>query len=446
MITNKNKFIKTLKNGEIVIVPQRLKDAIVESNLIKSDGKFLYYHDNSLKILRKLSGNINLSLRQHLFSKDIQRFINKNILDTIIDDLMVDTRIQIDSQELNPEYLINLKNGIFNLKNLQFIPDKSQCNKLFTYIIDANYQPNVQEKDFSNFNKFLTTAFQNDDELQRYFLENIGFLLSSVNSFRKVVIFLGEHASGKSSMARFISKLIFPNDLVSHVNFQDLSSRFSTYEVATAKLNIGDEMIKSKLKNLAKFKSITSGENIIVEQKCKNPIKIKPNVRQLYTANDLPEFDDGNILAIFDRLNIVPFNISIPRCQRNLSLVDDLLTEKDAIISIALKYFANVYRSNGVFSTPKDVLNLHKIYLNDINSIQIFFTKHIKFDEQSKGISTKELYHQYYQFCMEEDFTLKSSKVFSEMILRTFKNIERKKIRVGEKTFNAFTKLKYKDE
>lgn len=446
MITNTNLFTKTLKNGEIVIVPQRLKDAIVESNLIKSDGKFLYYHDSSLKILRKFSDNINLSLRQHLFSKDIQRFINKNILDTIIDDLLVDTRIQIDSQALNPEYLINLKNGIFNLKNLQFIPDKSQCNKLFTYIIDANYQPNVQEKDFSNFNKFLTTAFQNDDELQRYFLENIGFLLSSVNSFRKVVIFLGEHASGKSSMARFISKLIFPNDLVSHVNFQDLSSRFSTYEVATAKLNVGDEMIKSKLKNLAKFKSITAGEKIMVEQKCKNPIKIKPNVRQLYTANDLPEFDDGNILAIFDRLNIVPFNISIPRCQRNLSLVDDLLTEKDAIISIALKYFANVYRSNGVFSTPKDVLNLHKIYLNDINSIQIFFTKHIKFDEQSKGISTKELYHQYYQFCMEEDFTLKSSKVFSEMILRTFKNIERKKIRVGEKTFNAFTKLKYKDE
>lgn len=446
MITNPNIFIKTLKNGEIVIVPQRLKDAIVESNLIKSDGKFLYYHDSTLKILRKFSDNINLSLRQHLFSKDIQRFINKNILDTIIDDLMVDTRIQIDSQELNPEYLINLKNGIFNLKNLQFISDKSQCNKLFTYIIDANYQPNVQEKDFSNFNKFLTTAFQNDNELQQYFLENIGFLLSSVNNLRKVVIFLGEHASGKSSMARFISKLIFPNDLVSHVNFQDISSRFSTYEIATAKLNIGDEMIKSKLKNLAKFKSITAGENIMVEQKCKNPIKIKPNVRQLYTANDLPEFDDGNILAIFDRLNIVPFNISIPRCQRNLSLVDDLLTEKDAIISIALKYFANVYRSNGVFSTPKDVLNLHKIYLNDINSIQIFFTKHIKFDEQSKGISTKELYHQYYQFCMEEDFTLKSSKVFSEMILRTFKNIERKKIRVGEKTFNAFTKLKYKDE
>lgn len=106
-------------------------------------------------------------------------------------------------------------------------------------------------------------------------------------------------------MARFISKLIFPNDLVSHVNFQDLSSRFSTYEVATAKLNVGDEMIKSKLKNLAKFKSITAGEKITVEQKCKNPIKIKPNVRQLYTANDLPEFDDGNMLAIFDRLNIV---------------------------------------------------------------------------------------------------------------------------------------------
>ncbi|RGQ81790.1 hypothetical protein DWY77_07755 [Megamonas rupellensis] len=446
MITNPNIFIKTLKNGEIVIVPQRLKDAIVESNLIKSDGKFLYYHDSTLKILRKFSDNINLSLRQHLFSKDIQRFINKNILDTIIDDLMVDTRIQIDSQELNPEYLINLKNGIFNLKNLQFISDKSQCNKLFTYIIDANYQTNIQEKNSPNFSNFLTTAFQNDNELQQYFLENMGFLLSSVNNLRKVVIFLGEHASGKSSMARFISKLIFPNDLVSHVNFQDISSRFSTYEIATAKLNIGDEMIKSKLKNLAKFKSITAGENIMVEQKCKNPIKIKPNVRQLYTANDLPEFDDGNILAIFDRLNIVPFNISIPRCQRNLSLVDDLLTEKDAIISIALKYFANVYRSNGVFSTPKDVLNLHKIYLNDINSIQIFFTKHIKFDEQSKGISTKELYHQYYQFCMEEDFTLKSSKVFSEMILRTFKNIERKKIRVGEKTFNAFTKLKYKDE
>lgn len=446
MINNKNLFTKTLKDNQIIIIPQRLKDTIINNNLIRSDGSFLYYQDCNLKILRKLSNNVNLELRELLFSKDIQGFISKNILNNIIEDLIVDTRIQIDSQELNPEYLINLNNGIFNLKNLEFISDKSKCNKSFTYIIDADYRPNTHEKDFPKFSTFLATAFNNDNELQRYFLENIGFLLSSVNSFRKVVIFLGEHASGKSSMARFISKLIFPNDLVSHVNFQDLSSRFSTYEVATAKLNVGDEMIKSKLKNLAKFKSITSGENIIVEQKCKNPIKIKPNVRQLYTANDLPEFDDGNILAIFDRLNIVPFNISIPRCQRNLSLVDDLLTEKDAIISIALKYFANVYRSNGVFSTPKDVLNLHKIYLNDINSIQIFFTKHIKFDEQSKGISTKELYHQYYQFCMEEDFTLKSSKVFSEMILRTFKNIERKKIRVGEKTFNAFTKLKYKDE
>ena len=103
-------------------------------------------------------------------------------------------------------------------------------------------------------------------------------------------------------MARFISKLIFPNDLVSHVNFQDLSSRFSTYEVATAKLNVGDEMIKSKLKNLAKFKSITAGEKITVEQKCKNPIKIKPNVRQLYTANDLPEFDDGFSTDLCDEL------------------------------------------------------------------------------------------------------------------------------------------------
>lgn len=139
------------------------------------------------------------------------------------------------------------------------------------------------------------------------------------------------------------------------------------------------------------------------------------------------------MLAIFDRLNIVPFNISIPQSKRKFTLVDDLLAEKDAIVSFALQSFANVCRNSGVFSIPKEVLALNKIYLNEANSIQRFIKNHVILDEQIKGISTKELYRLYSQFCIDEDFTPKSSKVFSEIILRTFKNIERKKIRVGEK-------------
>lgn len=241
-----------------------------------------------------------------------------------------------------------------------------------------------------------------------------------------------------------MSSLIFPNNLVSAVNFQDLSSRFSAHDVAFAKLNIGDEIAQCKLKNLARFKSITAGETITVEQKFKTAVKVSPNVRQLYTTNNLPTFEDGNIEAIFDRLNIVLFNVSIPGEKRNRDLVQKLLAEKDIIISMSLNLFAKVYQNNGVFSEPESVKAFKKTFTMDTSACELFLNEKIAFDSNSKGLSSRDLYLRFCQFCSDVDLPPQSRTIFRENLLRKFKEVEYKRVRLdAENNVMAFTKLSY---
>ena len=439
----KSDFTIRNKQGELVVKGELLKTAIIKEDRIKSDGRNLYYLESG-NILKKFS-NPNLEIRQLLFNIDAQRIVSQLRMQRIIDDLIIDPELQINTEILNSPQYINLKNGIYDLQSKSLL-DKSRCaDWKFTYMIDAEFNITGTEVPIRSFNKFIQNSFQEDSNKIRYFLENIGFLLSSVNGYRKAVVFLGKSGAGKSMIANLISSLITPASQVSHVNFQDLSARFSTFAVASAKLNFGDEMTSRKINNLAKFKSITAGEPIMVEQKGKDPIKIYPNVRQIYTANDLPEFDDGDKEAVLDRLNIVLFSNAIPIEDRESKFIDKLLKEKSIIVTQALEAFADVYNKDGIFSEPEEVKRFKRNLLKLDDSVSEFIEENVFYDEESKGIGSQKLYGYYYKFCIDMDLEIKSKRQFTSILIQKMPNIEKKRVRISEcENVMAYTHLRYK--
>lgn len=443
----KNDFVKTSKTGEKIISISDLKEVMIATKKLKSDGLHLYLLDE-FPFWECLSTNVNIRLKETLFDEEAQALIKKAQFDSIVDDLIEDVRLIFDKSHLNNEQYVNFLNGVFDLEKKKLISREELPEQHFTYVINVEYivnPDNVLPGMITVFKEFAENSFEVpfSDIKIKYFLENIGYALSSVNTLRKAWVLLGVPASGKSTIARFISELILPESAVSNVNFHDLGQRFRTHEIAIAKLNVGDEMTKSKLKNMSAFKSITSGMMTLVEQKGKNPQKIKPNVRQIYTANQLPDFNDGDINAILDRLNIVYFTKTISEENRNRCLLNNFLAEKEAIISLAVRAFASVYK-NGVFSEPEDIKLLKKRYFEESNPILIFIKSQLVYEKNAKGLSSDKIYTAYLDFCDENDVIPESRQVLYSQIKKFFIHTIHKKMRIGEKNLRCFSGLKFK--
>lgn len=184
----KSDFVTTNKFGREIISSQKLKEAIVNSKTVVSDGAYLYLVRDK-NFIECLFFNANLQIRKKLLEENAQSYISKSLMDTIIDDLIVDLRLFFDKANLNPSNLINLQNGIFNLSNFQLLKREKCPHIYFNYIIDINYRQIDDTTPYPTLKNFLATAFKEDPSMGIFLAENIGFLLSSVNTFRKAVIF-----------------------------------------------------------------------------------------------------------------------------------------------------------------------------------------------------------------------------------------------------------------
>ena len=438
------------EKGKEVFSKEALKEAIVSSGLVCTDGSFLYIKQSG-RYYQRLADKVAIRLKCFLLDKSIEEKITQKAFRQIIEDLLNDSRIYINLNEFDNAEVINFQNGILDLNTGAFLSSDREMEKYrFTYQINADYI-RLESGDVNkmpNFINFLEQAIGSTltDKKAIFLGENIGYLLSATKNLRKAVLLLGETATGKSTLANFLGMLVKPDDMVSRVNFQNLSSRFYLHNVAYAKLNIGDEMNRGRVSNLSVFKSITANECVLVEKKGKDPIFIKPNVKQVYCSNHLPEFDDGNSLAVFDRLNIISFNKTVKEENRDPDLLSKLLGERNTIVSWAIGLFREVYKKR-TFTVPEDITRIMEQYRSNIDSIGQFIQEALEDDTESKGISSTELYKKYTQYCISNALSIDKRSHFINQILSTFKKVELKKIRFGDgRNLRGFSHLKYKEK
>ena len=442
-----NEIMAIRNNGSQYVSYKKLKEAMISH--LRSDGKCLYIHKAGY-FWEKLTKNVSLRLRQEIFTAEAQAELEKSMLDRVVLDLTEDVRILIKDKKLNNKQYINFKNGIYDLRFKRLIKELTEETKelIFSYVIDACFiEPKMVENKMPTFMDFMRTSFKSDEIMKEYLLQNIGYSVSSVNCLRKAVIFIGSTATGKSTLARFLAAVIQPQSQVSHVNFQDLGDKFRLYDAACAKLNIGDEMSKGRARILANFKSMTAGDTVVIERKGKDPLEIKPNVRQVYCTNYLPTFDDGNAMAIFDRLNIIPFHKTIEEVKRDYALLKKLLEEKDAILSLAVDKFADVLKNNGCFTVPDEVKACKERYIIQENSVNEFIDNCLTEDKTVKGLSSVEVFNEYMLFCHRNGLKIQNRTDLREGIVNRFPLVLHKKIRLSStENVQAYSHLALKKD
>jgi putative DNA primase/helicase len=154
----------------------------------------------------------------------------------------------------------------------------------------------------------------------------------------------------------------------------------------------------------AKLKSITGGDPIACRPIYGKPKTYDPRFKIVLVTNELPKID-GVDEAIWRRIKVIPFNVTIPKDERDPYLKEKLLAEKEGILNFLIECFQEYEAAreeshgSGLFE-PDVVKKEIENYRAATDSVGMFI-KLKCIEDKGRSSSTKHLYKAYCDWCDE---------------------------------------------
>ncbi len=329
---------------------QELENAMLSQiTLIRHDGGVYYYNGRTYVALKNDMEVLEV-IRRHGISQNAFQSRSIKIFQDLYTYLKTDPYlIPYDYEERlrKSRSCVVLDNGVLNVKKMEL---KEFNPKYLTFhSVKANWKQNPYPRRFL---KFLNDAAMGDSEIVKLTLEVMGYLLSSLNTAKKFFVIGTAGNSGKSTLALLLKYLI-GEEFVTSITPNNLSDRFALGSTRGKILNLAMDIAHGKLSASAvsRLKSITGQDSIVIEEKYQRSENTISNLRFLFGTNypvTLPQEDDEN--SFWERMVVIPFCRSVPPSEIDVDLLDDLLDEKDDIVSLCLKNLNTFIKNNHRFS------------------------------------------------------------------------------------------------
>jgi putative DNA primase/helicase len=241
------------------------------------------------------------------------------------------TEADLDSDQ----WLLNVQNGTLNLKTGQLGQHRREA--LLTNLAPVEYDKKAL---CPIWDKFLADIMGGDNDLIRFLQKTIGYSLTGSTREQVFFILFGTGANGKSTFINTIHKLLgsyalqtatqtiltkqgtsIPNDVA-----RLKGARF----VSAVETEFGKQLAESLVKQL------TGGDKMTARFLYGEYFEFHPTFKLFLAANHKPVIK-GSDHAIWRRIRLVPFNVTIPTQKQNKNLVDDLSAELPGILRWAVE-------------------------------------------------------------------------------------------------------------
>lgn len=412
-------------------VSTQLTRDISHLGILKFDGETAYV--NVKTHWQKISRVDLLKVIRNLIDPEDRFEVGSRVIAEVAKRLAENVELQfsIEAAYKTQEYLINFKNGVLNILTGEFTTDRR--NWIFDYVLNVNYIEHCTEKDCPNFMKFIKTSAGIENLL--CILISLGFGISSLTNVKKAIFLFGETDGGKSTLLVFLSNAVAP-ELVSNINFQQLSNGYFVMQLLGKKLNISFDNSSKAMDNEQMFKSIVAGERISARALRENPIQFVPTAK-LFFASNKPYTYKNPDLALYRRMVFIPFEYSIPPEAQDKELPAKLEKERDVVFSLAARTLKGFIESGYDFKmSPKG-----KAYLESriaaLHSVDGFLDDRTVIDEKGT-VSTAMLYEAYKLWCVENALDANEKAEFKESVLGYNPNINYRKVGPRQKRVWGF--------
>ena len=394
-------------------------------NIIKIEKRLYMYKEGSYISCEDALGTIIVNLIPNL-SLNKKREVKDYIKD------------KCEEKEEAPEQIICVKNGLINVKTLEFkshTPDIVTRNK-----INLNYYEYTKNADIDT---IMDNLAVHDKEVVTLLYEMIGYCLYRGMPFQKVFILVGNGANGKSTLLNMITKLLGEEN-VSHVDLKEIvTNRFGKSELYGKLANIADDCSGNYLEDISAMKRITGESYTSIEFKNQNSFSTKINTKTILSYNTIPRMNDTTD-GLSRRLVIIPLNAVF---KKGLPNYDPYISEKlkkeenlEYVLYQSIKAINKVL-TRQEFTIPKQVQERTDEYLRENNPV-LNFIYDIYENDSLEEIPCNEVYEAFN--CWKIENGLKTDMSMTRFGIEMKKlGYERKQIKRNGALKRYYVKQKY---
>lgn len=298
-----------------------------------------------------------------------------------------------DDLDENP-WLLNVSNGTLNLRTGEL--RQHRRGDLITRCLKTPYLPDAS---CPTFLAFLDRIFAGSSELISYIQRMIGYALTGSTREQAIFIAYGNGSNGKSTLLGAISKLLedyaTEADTDSFLERQGDRIREDVAALEGARFVSASETADGKRLSEAFVKKATGGEKLRARRLFENGYTFAPKCKVWLSTNHRPQIT-GTDHAIWRRIRLLPFTVTIPDNERDLELPAKLEDELSGILAWAVEG-CRQWLAHGE-QPPSAVLQATEQYRRDMDALASWIEDRC---ELRPGIrsSAKDLYADYVEYC-----------------------------------------------
>ena len=302
--------------------------------------------------------------------------------------------IEIDNLNTNP-WLLNCNNGTLDLKTGQlheFVPDEH-----ITKIVDVDYISGAKSE---TWDRFLRDIMGDNEQLIRFLQKAVGYSLTGCVTEQCLFILHGVGSNGKSTFLEAILNVIGSEYAVNTPTETIMMKSGATIPNDIARLSgvrfvTINEVDEGRRMSESLVKQLTGGDTMTARFLHQEFFDFKPQFKLFIRANHKPIIQ-GTDHAIWRRIKLIPFRITISDAQCDPHLLSKLLENKEAILSWAVEG-CNIWQKEG-FDAPGAVKQATSEYREEMDVIGSFLESTIV-EVPGKEIQAKLFYEKYKIWC-----------------------------------------------
>lgn len=227
----------------------------------------------------------------------------------------------------------DLDSGMSRVARVDLLPHAR--DQLITKMIEVDYDPDARAPRFEAFLARIQPSAEMRAFLQRWF----GLSMTAHTGEQKLAFLHGLGANGKSVLVELMARLI--GDYAATAKIESLTGKNrrgggdatpDLVPLMGARMVRASEPDEGERLQEGIIKELTGGEPILVRALHSDFVEVRPVFKLTISGNHKPEIrgtDDG----IWRRVLLVPFDVQIPKAERDAGLLEKLMEEGPGILN-----------------------------------------------------------------------------------------------------------------
>jgi putative DNA primase/helicase len=297
-------------------------------------------------------------------------------------------------------HLINCRNGTLDLKIGTLRPH--QREDLITALAPVDYDPAAR---CPRWLAFLDRIMAGNQDLIAFLQRAVGYALTGETREQKFFLAYGVGANGKSTFVETI-RAALGGDYSKQVNFGALMRGASESEQRSTLVRLKGARFVTAIEareggslNEVVVKQLTGGDTVVARQLYQEEFEFQPELKLFLASNHLPSVNADDH-AMWRRMEMIPFTVTLPEEEWDLMLNQKLLTELDGIFAWAVKGAIAWYQDG--LGVPPKVQKASDDYRHEMDDISQFLEERCLITPTAR-VKMQDLYKGYVEWCRENE-------------------------------------------